>query len=377
METLRRARTLLLGSAMILISLGIVMIYSASAIYAHDTMRNSFYFLQRHLVYLGLGLALSRWAARADLRKLRARVQPILIVAVVLLVLVLIPHVGASVKGARRWFRFFGFSFQPSEFVKIALIFYFADFLDRKREVLGDFKKTFLPAMAILGACALLILKQPDFGTAATIAFVTMILFFASGFDLRLLFWAALAAAPAMIYSMVSKPYRRKRLLAFFHPWDDPRGVGFQIIQSFLALDAGGLLGVGLGQSQQKLFYLPESHTDFIFSIIGEELGFLGAGSVIILFAVFIFAGMVIVFRSKDRFTQLFALGLVSLIALEAVINIGVSMGALPTKGLSLPFISYGGSALLANLTALGFLVNVSKESPASEFAPDEEGGDT
>ena len=349
---------------MVLICLGVVMIYSASAIYAHESMKNSFYFLERHLVYLALGIVLAFWAAGTELTKLRTHARPILIAAVILLVLVLIPHVGTSVKGARRWFKIAGFSFQPSEYAKIALIFYMTNFLDRRGETLDDFKRTFLPAMCTLGICAGLILIQPDFGTAVTVAFVIMILFFASGFNLTRLFWLALAAAPAMAYFMISKPYRRKRLLAFVNPWNDPRGTGFQIIQSFLALDAGGIFGVGLGQSQQKLFYLPESHTDFIFSIIGEELGFIGAGSVILLLIVFIFAGMVIVFRSRDRFTQLFALGLVSLVGLEAVINIGVCMGALPTKGLSLPFISYGGSALMGNMVALGFLINISKQPP-------------
>ena len=171
-------------------------------------------------------------------------------------------------------------------------------------------------------------------------------------------------AIPVLAYLMLAKPYRRKRILAFFHPWDDPRNVGYQIIQSFLALGSGGIFGVGLGKSQQKLFYLPESHTDFIFSIIGEELGFIGASAVVILFIVFIFAGMVIVFRARNLFSQLLSLGLISLIGIEAMINIGVSIGALPTKGLSLPFISYGGSALLANMAALGLLVNISKELP-------------
>lgn len=364
METLRKARQILLVSAMILICIGIVMIYSASAIYADETMKNSFFYLQRHLVYLAIGIGLTVWTSRIDIAKFRIYAKPVLIATGILLVLVLIPHVGTSVKGARRWFKILGFSFQPSEAAKIALIFYMADFLDRRREALDDLKQTFLPAMLTLGVYFGLILKQPDFGTAMTIAFVMMILFFASGFNLTRLFWLALAAAPAVLYFMISKPYRRKRLLAFINPWNDPRGTGFQIIQSFLALDAGGLIGVGLGQSQQKLFYLPESHTDFIFSIIGEELGFVGAGCVILLLMSFIFAGMVIVFRSQGRFTQLFALGLVSLIGLEAVINIGVCMGALPTKGLSLPFISYGGSALLANMAALGLLINISKQPP-------------
>ncbi len=364
METLKKARNLLLGSALILLAIGIVMIYSASAIYALDRMKDTAYFLKRHLAYLALGSILAVWASSVDFNGLRKHARSILIAAGVLLVAVLIPHVGHAAGGARRWFKIFGFSFQPSEFLKLAIIFYMADFLDRKKDSLTDLKHTVFPALFVLGLCTGLVLKQPDFGTAVTIAFVVFILFFAAGFRISYLLTALLVAAPVIVAAALAKPYRRKRFLAFFHPWEDPRGVGFQIIQSFLALGSGGIFGVGLGQSQQKLFYLPESHTDFIFSIIGEELGFIGASSVVILFAVFIFAGIVIAFRAKSRFSQLLSLGLVSLIGLEAMINIGVSIGALPTKGLSLPFISYGGSALLANMTAVGLLINISKELP-------------
>ena len=362
MEPLTRARSLLFGSALILTAVGVVMIYSASAIYALDVMKDPNYFLLRHLVYLGLGCALAWLASRVNYQVLRKHSKNMLIVVMVLLVLVLIPHVGSSAGGARRWFKLLGFSVQPSEFLKIILIFYMADFLERKKESLTDVKRTLLPALFVLGISASLILKQPDLGTAVTIFLVVFILFFAAGFPLRYLAGIIAVATPALLYLMLAKPYRRKRILAFFHPWDDPRGVGFQIIQSFLALGSGGIFGRGLGGSQQKLFFLPESHTDFIFSIIGEELGFIGAGAVILLFLVFIFSGMVIVFRAKNVFSQLLALGLVSLIGFEAIINIGVSVGALPTKGLSLPFISYGGSALLANMMALGLLINISKE---------------
>jgi len=327
-----------------------------------EQMKDSAYFLKRHLIYLVLGAFLARWASRVDCASLRRYARFILGAGIVLLVLVLIPHVGTSAGGARRWFKLLGFSFQPSEYLKIAIIFYMADYLERKKETLQDLRATVMPALFVLGLCAGLILKQPDLGTAVTIVLVVLILFFVAGFRLRILAAMMVAALPVLLFAMLSKSYRRKRILAFINPWDDPRGVGFQIIQSFLALGSGGLFGVGLGQSQQKLFYLPESHTDFIFSIIGEELGFLGASTVVLLFIVFIFAGMVIVFRAKSVFSQLLGLGLVSLIALETVINVGVSIGALPTKGLSLPFISYGGSALLANMTALGLLLNISGE---------------
>ena len=364
MEPLARARTLLLGSTMILLGLGIVMIYSASAIYAFDRMGDSGYFIKRHLAYLVGGVMLAFWTASIDYKGLRKHALMILGVSLVLLVFVLIPHVGHSSSGARRWFKISGFSFQPSEFLKITLIFYMADYLERKSSSLKDLKHTVLPALVVLGISAGLILKQPDLGTTVTISLVIIILFFAAGFNIKHLLAMIAGAIPALAYLMLAKPYRRKRILAFFHPWDDPRNAGYQIIQSFLALGSGGIFGVGLGKSQQKLFYLPESHTDFIFSIIGEELGFVGASAVVILFIVFIFAGMVIVFRARNLFSQLLSLGLISLIGIEAMINIGVSIGALPTKGLSLPFISYGGSALLANMAALGLLVNISKELP-------------
>lgn len=363
MNALTRARSLLFGSASILIAIGVVMIYSASAIYAYEKMGDSAYFLKRHLVYVLAGALLGTIVASANLGFIRKHSKRILTVALVLMVLVLIPHVGSSSGGARRWFKLLGFSFQPSEFLKLVLIVYLADFLDRKRESLGDLRHTVLPALVVLGFCSGLVFLQPDLGTAVTLALVSLLLFFAAGFKFTHLLSMVLAALPVLAYAMLAKPYRRKRILAFFHPWDDPLGVGFQIIQSFLALGSGGIFGVGLGRSQQKLFYLPESHTDFIFSIIGEELGFLGTSAIVILFTVFIFSGMVIVFRSKNLYSQLVGLGLVGLIGFEVLINIGVSLGALPTKGLSLPFISYGGSALIANMIALGLLWNISRQA--------------
>ncbi len=370
MNPLSRARSMMFGSAAILIAVGIVMIYSASAIYANENMGDSGYFLKRHLVYVFAGLVLGVFISSIDLDNVRLYSKRVLIFMLVLMVLVLIPHIGVTSNGARRWFRFLGFSLQPSEFLKIALILYFADFLERRRETLSDLRHTVMPALVVLGLCSGLVLKQPDLGTAVTLGMIAFLLFFASGFRLRHMATIILAAIPALAFAMLAKPYRRRRILAFFHPWDDPRGVSFQIIQSFLALGSGGIFGVGLGRSQQKLFYLPQSHTDFIFSIIGEELGFIGTVAVILLFAVFIFSGMVVVFRSKNLYSQLVSLGLVGLIGLEVLINIGVTLGALPTKGLSLPFISYGGSALLANMIALGLLWNISRQALEREQGP-------
>ncbi len=370
MNPLSRARSMLFGAATILTAVGIVMIYSASAIYAYDKMGDSAYFLKRHLVYVFAGVALGAFVSSMDLENIRKHSKRILIFMLVLMALVLIPHIGTSTGGARRWFRVLGFSLQPSEFLKIALILYLADFLERRRETLADLRHTVMPALVVLGLCCGLVLKQPDLGTTVTLAMVALLMFFAAGFRLRHMATIILAALPALGYAMLAKPYRRKRILAFFHPWDDPRGVGFQIIQSFLALGSGGIFGVGLGRSQQKLFYLPESHTDFIFAIIGEELGFVGTAAITLLFAAFIFSGMVVIFRSKNLYSQLVSLGLVTLIGFEVVINIGVSLGALPTKGLSLPFISYGGSALLANMIALGLLWNISRQALEREQGP-------
>ena len=358
---MRQIRISITAITIMLICTGIVMIYSASAIYAFDRMGDSGYFIKRHLSYLAVGTVLAFWASSTNYKDLRKQALPILGVSIGLLVFVLIPHIGHSAGGARRWFKILGFSFQPSEFLKVALIFYTADYLDRKRSSLNDIKHTVLPALFVLGISAGLILKQPDLGTAITISLVILILFFAAGFNIKHLLAIVTAAAPALAYQMLAKPYRRKRILAFFHPWDDPRGVGFQIIQSFLALGSGGLFGVGLGKSQQKLFYLPESHTDFIFSIIGEELGFIGAFTIIVLFVALIWQGARIAKRATDSFGYFLSIGIVSVIGLQAVVNVGVSIGALPTKGLPLPFISYGGSALVFNMVCVGLLLNISR----------------
>lgn len=363
MDALRRASKIILMTTSVLVAIGIVMIYSSSSIYALDRMGDSAYYLKRQLLYLVIGGALGYICFRTELNHIRPYSKRILIGCLVLMVLVLIPHVGQSINGARRWFKVLGFSFQPSEFLKLALIFYMADFLDRKRDSLSDLRHTVMPALVVLGLCAGLVFCQPDLGTAITLAAVTILLFFAAGFKMTYLGFMILAALPVLAYAMLSKAYRRKRILAFLNPWEDPRGVGFQIIQSFLALGSGGLFGVGLGRSQQKLFYLPESHTDFIFSIIGEELGFIGASSIIVLFILLIISGMVIVFRCRSFFMQLMCLGLVGLIGLECVINIGVTLGALPTKGLSLPFISYGGSALIGNMMVTGLILNVARQT--------------
>lgn len=337
------------------------MVFSSSSVYAMRVLGSSTYFLHRHLLFLFMGIILMGVVMTVDYRELQKYAKPLLMITVILLALVLIPGLGWESNGARRWLKIGMFNIQPSEFAKIAMLIYVSDFLSRKRSQLRDFFNGFVPMMMVLGVVCLLILKQPDMGTAVFIAVISLLMMFIAGADARHVGVLILAALPVVYLLIAHVPYRLARIMAFLDPWRDSRGIGFQLTQSQIALGSGGLWGVGLGQSRQKLFYLPAAHTDFIFSIIGEELGLIGTMAVIILFIFFIWQGARIVKRTTDSFGYFLSLGVVLMIGLQAVINVGVSIGALPTKGLPLPFISYGGSALMANLIAVGLLLNVSR----------------
>jgi cell division protein FtsW len=358
---IRETRINFFTVTVLLICIGIVMIYSASSIYAWERYKDSFFFLKRHLSFLAIGIALMFVAMTLDYRKLRHYAKPLLLVSLILLVLVLIPGVGREVSGARRWFRFKFISFQPSELASLAVIIYIADFISRRGERVRDLLKGFLPPLAVLGFTCLLILMQPDLGTTLAIGSVVFLMLFVAGTRVTYLASVILGSLPALYLLIFRVPYRRARILAFLNPWADPRGSGFQIIQSQIALGSGGLFGVGLGHSRQKLFYLPAGHTDFIFSIIGEELGLVGTLAVVILFIIFILQGLKIIKNAPDKFGYFLALGLVLMITLKAVINIGVSCGILPTKGLPLPFISYGGSSFIFDLVSVGLLINIAR----------------
>lgn len=364
---MRGTRSAIFITVAALVAIGIVMIYSASAIYADSVMKDSLYYIKRHLIYIAIGLFMMFLAMSVDLNKMRSMAKPIMLVSVFLLLIVLIPHIGSQASGARRWFKFGLLSFQPSEFAKIAIIIYMADFISRKEKVMKSFLYGYLPAIMALGGTVGLVLLEPDLGTAITISVITVIMLFAGGVRSLYILASFLASLPVLYALLFRVEYRRKRMMIFLDPWSDKRGTGFQIIQSFVALGSGGLIGVGLGQSRQKLFYLPASHTDFIFSIIGEELGFIGTASVVILFGIFVWQGMKIVFKSAGTFERITALGIVSLVGIEAIINIGVTAGALPTKGLPLPFISYGGSGLIFHLMAVGILFNIAKTCESCE----------
>ncbi|MDD4940201.1 MAG: putative lipid II flippase FtsW [Candidatus Omnitrophica bacterium] len=357
----RNTRINIFTVSFILICIGTVMIYSASSIYAWERYGDSFFFLKRHLSFLLIGSILALWVMSFDYKKFRKWAKPLMALALLLLVLVLIPGIGREVSGARRWFRFKFISFQPSEFASLAVIIYAADFIARKGDYIRTFMRGFLPPVMALGATAVLILAQPDLGTVMALAIVMFIMLWVAGARTSYLVSMILASLPALYVLIFSVPYRRARILAFLNPWLDPKGTGFQVIQSQVALGSGGIFGVGLGHSKQKLFYLPAAHTDFVFSIIGEELGLIGTIGVIILIIAFVHQGTKLVKNAPDKFGYFLSLGLISMISLKAAINIGVACSVLPTKGLPLPFISYGGSSFVFDMVSLGILMNIGR----------------
>ncbi len=358
---MRDARVALTVVTMALLCLGIVMIYSASCVNAMENFKDSLYYLKRHVFFLGLGIAVAGGFMLFDYRQMQPYARRLLILSIVLLALVLIPHLGKESWGARRWFKLGVFHFQPSEFAKLAVIIYTADFLARKQQVIKSFWKGFMPPILMTGAVCLLTVKQPDLGTTIEIAVVVLVLLVIGGAQLKHMALIGLAGAAAVAVLIIQEPYRQARIIAFLDPWRDSQGIGFQLTQSQIALGSGGVFGVGLGHSQQKLFYLPAAHTDFILSIIGEELGIVGTLAVIVLFVVFIWLGTRIIRQTHDAFGYFLAIGIIMMLGLQAMVNVGVSIGAFPTKGLPLPFISYGGSALVFHLLSIGILLNISK----------------
>jgi cell division protein FtsW len=353
----------LFGVAVVLLSIGVVMVYSASAIVAADRFHDPYFFLKKQVFWALLGGASLWLMLRVDYRQLEGLVLPLLIVSVVLLVLVLIPPVGQAINGTRRWIRFGPVSFQPVELAKLTLVVYLAAFIARKGEALADFWRGFLPPLAVAGMLGALVLAQPDLGNCLTLIALTFALLFLAGGRLAHLGLILAPAVPLIAIAIWAAPYRLRRVTAFLDPWSDPRGSGFQIIQSSLAFGNGGVLGQGIGASKQKLFYLPESHTDFIFAILGEELGFVGAMTVVALFAVLVWRGLRIGLRAPEPFGAYLALGITLLIATQTLVNLGVVLGLLPTKGLPLPFVSFGGSALLVTMLSTGVLLNISQHA--------------
>ncbi len=356
----KRADPIILLLVISLLGLGLMMVYSSSAILALEYYGDPYHYLKRQALWAGLGLLAVFTLMRVDYRIFSRLAYPILVLSLLLLVLVFVPGLGKEVGGARRWLRLGSFSFQPAEFAKFALVIFLASFMAKKGERLRDFTFGFLPCLLIASVFIILVALQPDLGGALILGALVMVLFFAGGVRISYLLSTLFLALPFLYGALFSVAYRRRRILAFIDPWEHHSDSGYQVIQSLLALARGGLSGLGLGQGKMKLFYLPEPHTDFIFSVVGEELGFLGTVALVVAFALLCWRLGLVALRAKEPFGALLALGFATLFGLQFFVHSGVALGLLPTKGLPLPLISVGGSSLLASLLALGTALSVS-----------------
>jgi cell division protein FtsW len=345
-----------------LVGIGIVMIYSASGVMAYDRHGNELYFLIRQGLYTLLGTIGFFIAATLPVDFYKQNARAFMLLSIMLLIAVYLPVIGHSAGGARRWIHLGAFQFQPVEFAKLACCIYLADYIARKIAIVqkGDMR-VFFPPLVLIGLVCGLTLLEPDLGSVAFIVMMTSIIFFVSGLQLRYVFGALAVLLPAFYFLIIRVPYRLSRLEAYLNPWEDPQGSGFQIIQSFLAFANGGIHGVGLGQSTQKLFYLPSSHNDFILAVIAEELGLIGVMFVIALFILFFVCCIRMARRTEQPFEKLAITSITLLIILQTVTHMMVATGLVPTKGLPLPFISYGGSSVVVNLIAVGVLIAIDR----------------
>jgi cell division protein FtsW len=353
---------LLLFAVLALSAIGLIMVFSASPTMAlkHG---DTFYYVKRQLFYLGLGLLALFYGLRFDLELLKKQAVPVMIISVALLFLVFIPGIGRKVLGASRWIDLGLLSFQPSELIKFSLVLFLARWLADRPKLISDFVRGLVPPLLFLAVIFVLIIKQPDMGTGITIGATVFALLFFAGAKLWHLLLIGLGGVLGLIAMSLTTPYRLRRLLAYLDPWQDPQGIGFHIIQSLLAVGSGGLFGLGLGASRQKFFYLPQQFTDFIFAILCEELGLAGGLAVVVLFVLLAARGLRIALAATDDFRRFLAAGLTAWLTLQALINIMVVLGLIPTTGIPLPFISYGGTATVINLFAVGVVLNVSRKT--------------
>jgi cell division protein FtsW len=353
----------ILTAVILLLGMGLVAVYSASSILAEQRFGDHYYYLRKQLMFCLFGILLMIIAKNINYLLYRKFVYPLLVSSMILLALLLAPGLGVKIGGAQRWFRLGFISIQPSEIAKLSMAIFVAYSMQKNAEVMGSFSRGLLPNLVAGSIVIVLLLFQPDLGTAVIIGIWTVILLLIGGVNLAHLIVLLGLATPILYYLITHTAYRLNRLWAFLNPWDDPHGIGFQIIHSFLAFGSGGLLGAGLGNSKQKLLYLPEPHTDFIMAIIGEEIGFIGVSALLVLFAIVVMRGITIALRAPDLFGTYLAMGISCMLAIQVMVNMGVVMALLPTKGLTLPFISYGGSSLIVNLVCIGILMNISKKA--------------
>ena len=361
MPRLTRPDVWLLTAVAGLLGFGIVMVLNVSYFLAEARYGDPYIFFRKHVIAVAVGIALMLLVSRIRLDVLERWASVMLPLCVLALLLVLTPGIGAARGGARRWIALGGFSVQPSEFVKLGVVLFLARWISRQREAIPQLTAAVLPALVCVGTCSALILGQPDFGTAVILGLLLLLMLYVGGARPAHVLGLVLCGAVGIVIAVQVAPYRMRRLLAFLDPWQHSQDAGFQLVQSLIAFGSGGLSGVGLGQSKQKMLFLPEAHTDFIFALVGEELGLLGAVAVLVLFAVVAVRGFRVAARHSDSFASLLAFGLTAALVLSAVVNVGVVLGMLPTKGLPLPFLSYGGSALLATMLEVGVLAALSR----------------
>jgi cell division protein FtsW len=362
-EKIRAGNTaLLIGIVVVLNAIGLLMVLSASSVHSLQAYGSSWFFFKRQVLWIVVGALAMFLASRVDYRRWSRAGLPMVVVTAALLVAVLIPGLGASVNGSSRWVRAGPLSLQPSELGKLALILFAADLLTRRSDRIGDTRVTLRPVLVVFGVLALLVMKQPDMGTTIVLSAITFTVLFISGTPLLPL--AKLGALGVSLGYVLARlePYRWARIASFTDPWADAHNSGYQLAQSLVGLSTGGLTGLGLGASRAKWGFLPNAHTDFIFAIIGEELGLLGGLLVILLFVAFAVLGARIALRAPDRFGTLVAAGVTAWIVGQALLNIGVVIGALPVTGVPLPFLSFGGSSLVFTMTATGILLNIARQ---------------
>lgn len=362
----RQARILFI-CVFLLVGFGVVMTYSSSAVYAQYRYANAEYFLLRQFLYALLGTFILFVTASVPIAFWQKNARGMMLCAIGFLVLVYAPVIGHSGGGAQRWINLGLVNFQPAEFAKIAVCIYLADYLSRKHKVIkkgGLF--IFLPPLALIGTICCLTLLQPDLGSTAFIVLLVAVLFFLAGLRMHYVMIALAVILPVLYFLVVRVPYRAARVTAYLNPWNDPQGSGFQIIQSLLAFGLGGVKGEGLGQGMQKLFYLPSSYNDFIFSVIAEELGLIGVIFVLLLYVVIFVCGLQMAENSKGDFQKLLTISLTLMIVLQAIIHMLVTTGLIPTKGLPLPFVSFGGTSLLFSMMAVGLLLAADRKSRAA-----------
>ena len=355
---------LLMVASGALVLLGLIMILSASSVSSFATYGSSFLFFNKQLIWAGVGLAGFVFFSRYDYRKLKGKGFFLLPAVGVLLIAVLIPGVGISAGGSARWIGAGPLAFQPSELAKLALILFLADVFSRKEEsTLQELSHTLLPFAPVLGTLALLVMLQPDMGTTLLMGSIGLGMLFAAGAPLRYILPMGALGAAGAVGAALSADYRRERVLAFMDPWADPLNTGYHTIQSLIALGSGGWLGVGLGASRQKWLYIPNAHTDFIFAILGEEMGLLGTVTVLGLFAFIMYLGVRIARTARDRFGMLVASGITIWICVQALVNIGAVTATMPITGVPLPLVSFGGSSLVVSLMAMGILTNIARQA--------------